>query len=95
MFDDSTWIIGIVLAPLLYLCYWYRRPNNSPPGPRGVPVLGCIPFMGNLPHLKAYEWSKQYGPVLCVRIGLDDVIFLNDYDTITKVIVRKPMTCEH
>ena len=85
-FSDLNWIIiGLVSIGFLFLVYWYQRPNYFPPGPRGIPLLGCISVMAGAPHKKAYELSKKYGPVVAIRMGLNDVIFLNDYESITQV----------
>ena len=85
VFSDLSWIVGLVSIVLLYLVYWYRRPNYFPPGPRGIPLLGCLPVMAGSPYKKAYEFSKKYGPVVAIRMGLNDTIFLNDYESISQV----------
>uniref|UniRef100_H2ZIS7 Cytochrome P450 2U1 n=1 Tax=Ciona savignyi TaxID=51511 RepID=H2ZIS7_CIOSA len=77
------------LIVFLALYYWYRRPNNFPPGPRGLPLLGVIPFLGNHPERRMRKWSKKYGPVMSVRMGRQDWVVLGDYDTIHQGLVKQ------
>ena len=77
---------GFFLAVVaLALYWWYRRPHNFPPGPRGIPFLGCIPLLEDPAARTYYKWSKSYGPVMSVRIGSEDWVTLNDYDAIYEV----------
>ena len=85
LFSDFGWIVGLVSVVILYLVYWYRRPSYFPPGPRGIPFLGYLPMLGKRPQETAYELSKKYGPILGVRMGLSDIVFLNDYESINQV----------
>ena len=82
-----TWLVGALVVFILFLINWYRRPNKFPPGPRGIPVLGYLPFIGNKPHETAVKLSKKYGPILSMRLGFEDHLFLNDFDSIHKVSV--------
>ena len=87
--SDYSCVIGTVSIILLYLINWYRRPKNMPPGPRGVPIVGYLPFMGKKLELAAYQLSKKLGNILTIRIGVDDVVFLNDYESVYKVSVTR------
>ena len=82
----STWSL-VVTVLLLYLYNWYKRPKNFPPGPRGIPALGVLPFMGKYPERAIKKWSKTYGPVLSVRFGTQDVVMLNDLESVQQVIL--------
>jgi len=81
--DFGTLLVGFVTFLLVY--FWYRRGNKAPPGPRGVPILGVIPWIGKIPAKTMRKWSKKYGPVMSVRLGLKDWVVLNDYETIQEV----------
>uniref|UniRef100_H2YMP1 Cytochrome P450 2U1 n=1 Tax=Ciona savignyi TaxID=51511 RepID=H2YMP1_CIOSA len=79
----------VFLSVFLALYYWYRRPKNYPPGPRGIPLLGFLPFLGNYPERTMYKWSKKYGPVMSVRMGRQDWVILGDHETIRQGLVNQ------
>lgn len=62
-------IAGFMLLTVAAASLWIRQHNASrnrrePPGPRGIPFLGQLPFAGkNLFNVKCMEWAKTYGPV--------------------------------
>ena len=82
---DFSWVIGIILVVLLYLVYWYRRPYKFPPGPRGLPFVGYLPFMSENAEYDIMKLREIYGSILSVRMGPRDIVFLNDYKSIHKV----------
>nr|XP_002123213.4 cytochrome P450 2U1-like [Ciona intestinalis] len=84
-------IVATVLV-LVCLFYWYRRPKNSPPGPRGIPLLGVLPLLGRYPERTLHEWSKKYGPVMSVRMGRQDWLVLGDHGTIHQALVKQSHT---
>ncbi|KAM7312799.1 putative cytochrome P450 [Ixodes scapularis] len=79
------------LVPLLAITaaiiwYIYQSQDNSklPPGPKGVPLLGYIPFLGKNHHLKFAELAKVYGPIVRFKYGMVNVVVLNDYASVKK-----------
>ena len=82
---DFSWVIGIISVVSLYLVYWYRRPYKFPPGPRGFPFVGYLPFLSEKAEYDIQKLGKKYGSILSVRMGPKDVVFLNDYKSIHKV----------
>ena len=82
---DYGWIIGTLSVIILYLINWYRRPKRFPPGPRGFPIVGYIPFIGQNAEKTINKLSKKYGKIFSVRMGSEDTVFLNDYDSIQTV----------
>ena len=83
--NEMTWVIGTLSVIVLYLINWYRRPRKLPPGPRGFPLVGYLPFLGKTPERTVNKLSEKYGKIMSVRMGPEDAVFLNDFDSINKV----------
>nr|QGV10850.1 iridoid oxidase 1 [Centranthera grandiflora] len=61
-----------LLAALLLLATTLLRPKSSgkkPPGPRGLPVLGNLLQLGDLPHASMHRWRATHGPVIWLKLG--------------------------
>ncbi|XP_017755180.1 PREDICTED: methyl farnesoate epoxidase [Eufriesea mexicana] len=80
----------IVLLLLLYL--GSRKPKGYPPGPKWWPILGCAIEMARLRKETGYLFktcsalSKKYGPVVGLKIGIDRIVVLNDYESIRTML---------
>ncbi|KAK1256760.1 Geraniol 8-hydroxylase [Acorus gramineus] len=46
-----------------------RRPTGPPPGPRGLPLLGSLPFLRRDVHRHFAELAREYGPIFGLRLG--------------------------
>lgn len=73
------------LMVVSFIRYWCLRPKSFPPGPIGVPFLGLVHFFRGKPEENAYQLSKKYGPIISVRIGFKDLVYLNNFASIQKV----------
>lgn len=73
-----------ILLGMLWI-WWYKRPARFPPGPRGLPLVGVIPFMSKRPEVKFRKWSKEYGPIMSVRVGRQDWVILNNIQAMNEV----------
>lgn len=62
-----------------------RRPGPYPQGPPGLPVVGNLFQLGKNPHLKFMEWSKKYGKVFSIRLGVHDCIVINGWKAYRQV----------
>ncbi|XP_002120711.5 cytochrome P450 2U1-like [Ciona intestinalis] len=85
---DMSIVLTASCAFVLILYYWYKRPRNFPPGPRGIPLLGMMPFLGKHTEKDFRRWSKKYGPMMSVRLGQNDWIVLGDHKTINECLVK-------
>nr|AIY51702.1 flavonoid 3',5'-hydroxylase [Penstemon neomexicanus] len=45
------------------------RGHQLPPGPRGFPVVGALPLLGDMPHVALAKMAKIYGPVMYLKVG--------------------------
>ncbi|XVF51660.1 hypothetical protein PTKIN_Ptkin04bG0202300 [Pterospermum kingtungense] len=64
----------------------------SPPGPRGVPCLGNLPFLD--PELHSYfaELARAYGPVVKLQLGSKLGILVNSPSTVKEVLKDQDIT---
>ena len=64
-----------------------RRPGPYPDGPTGLPVVGNLFQLGKNPHLKFMEWSKKYGKVFSIKLGVHDVIVINGWKAYRQALI--------
>ncbi|XP_078492986.1 cytochrome P450 2J2-like [Ciona intestinalis] len=91
MLDYLTFTnLALFAIALLLFCIW-RTPKykNLPPGPMGVPFLGCLPFMEILAERTFTKWSKKYGPIITVQLGDHRTVILNSYEAIEEAFIKK------
>ncbi|MQL74309.1 hypothetical protein Taro_006685 [Colocasia esculenta] len=72
-------LAAVIVVPLsFYLQLWKPRKEEEamgegaaplPPGPRGLPLLGHLPFLGPDLHHCFAELARSHGPVMSLRIG--------------------------
>ncbi|KAL8516815.1 hypothetical protein ACS0TY_015173 [Phlomoides rotata] len=60
-------LTGVLLLTLFF--FFPKKPSKAPPGPKGIPILGNLLQLGDLPHQTMQKWSKTYGPVIWLKIG--------------------------
>jgi len=84
----NIWIFGFAI--ILWVLFWWKTPHPKfPPGRRGLPFVGVLPYLGDQPQEVFRKWANNYGPVMFARMGGKDVVFLNTVDTITEVSLSK------
>uniref|UniRef100_A0A0K8TU13 Cytochrome P450 CYP75B95 n=1 Tax=Picea glauca TaxID=3330 RepID=A0A0K8TU13_PICGL len=54
-----------------------RKRLRLPPGPTGWPLIGSLPLLGNMPHHSLYHLSKQYGPIMYLKLGTTDTVVVS------------------
>lgn len=75
---DPILIIITLLCFLLHLLLRHYLRHRStlplPPGPRGYPLIGCLPLIGPAAHSSLATLSKSYGPIMYLKLGTCPVI---------------------
>ncbi|XP_034288433.1 cytochrome P450 2K6-like [Pantherophis guttatus] len=64
--------------------------HNLPPGPRTIPILGNLHMIDlKRPYRTLIEWSKEYGPVFRIKLGLQEMVVLIGYETVKEALVNQ------
>ncbi|KAM9515462.1 cytochrome P450 1A4-like [Guaruba guarouba] len=86
-------LVGAVFCLVFLLIQSLRQhvPEGlqSPPGPRGFPILGNVLELRKDPHMALTRLSQRYGDVMEVRIGTRPVLVLSGLDTIKQALVKQ------
>ncbi len=82
--DVQTILFCGAVFLLTYLCL--RKPKRLPPGPWGLPLIGCLPnlalrkYRTGLPPAKLLNLlAKKHGPVFSMNIAGKLIVVLNNF----------------
>lgn len=78
-------LISLVLPSLLRPRNW----RNAPPGPRGWPVLGYLPYLTDRLHEDLFHLAKTYGPLYSLRMGQRPAIVASSPDVVREMLKRQ------
>lgn len=71
----ETAIACIIFFLTKFLIQSIVQPHpKSPPGPKGWPLVGALPMLGNMPHVTLAQLAKQYGPVMQLKMGTCNMV---------------------
>lgn len=80
--------LGCSMALWVAWCYRQDDPTSLIPGPPALPVVGNVHQIDMLKvHQQCALWAAQFGPVLRLQIFHDNLIILNDIDTIKEAML--------
>ncbi|KAK8703392.1 hypothetical protein V6N13_021708 [Hibiscus sabdariffa] len=74
-------LVAAVITVFCFAWWWAKKLTKTnpplPPGPRGLPLLGSLPFLK--PELHSYfrELSETYGPIFKLQLGKRTCIVIN------------------
>ncbi|CAI9300183.1 unnamed protein product [Lactuca saligna] len=79
--EDQTFFLFLLLSCLFAFIYTFtnirRRHSRLPPGPYPFPIIGNLLKVGNNPHRSLAILSKQYGPLMSLKLGSKTTIVLS------------------
>ncbi|GKV25303.1 hypothetical protein SLEP1_g34761 [Rubroshorea leprosula] len=85
-----TWTWAAFVLVLLVSCFqaWIRsrqvkNGKRLPPGPRGIPILGNLHLLGEMPHRNLHRLANEHGPIMYLRLGM-----------VPTVVVSSPQAAE-
>ncbi|CAM8876788.1 unnamed protein product [Rhodiola kirilowii] len=86
-------IIALLISVFTIFCAsWIasslrKTPFTLPPGPRGLPILGYLPFIGTDLHITFAKLAGLYGPVFKLRLG-NKLCVVVSFPALVKEMVR-------
>lgn len=95
--DWSTYGFALAAGALLCLLLLqnvkkarFAKRAKLPPGPAGFPLLGHMPYGSNcINYVKCSEWTKEYGPIFRINMGITNVVILNTLEAIKEFMSKK------
>ncbi|XP_072013000.1 cytochrome P450 2U1-like [Amphiura filiformis] len=88
---DQLAILLLFISSVAGFILWYKRGESQlnrpvPPGPRGLELVRILPDLLDPFKLTKYL-AHKYGKIVSFRFGGQDVVFLNDIDTIRDAFI--------
>ncbi|KAL0542166.1 hypothetical protein IC582_022259 [Cucumis melo] len=77
--------IFLFISALLWLRSKFRQ-SPLPPGPRGLPLVGYLPFLSTNLHHNFADLAKIYGPIFKLRLGAKLCFVLTSPSSINEVL---------
>ncbi|XP_077495580.1 cytochrome P450 2J6-like [Amblyomma americanum] len=86
-------VAGMMAVLFQHICNWLKKSlrHDLPPGPRGVPFLGNLPFMFNNGYREVEALRQKYGNVFGLMLGSRYLVFLCDFDSVTEALSQGPL----
>ncbi|XP_038070165.1 cytochrome P450 2J6-like [Patiria miniata] len=92
-------LVGLAVFLLAWFLMFLRRPRNLPPGPRGWPVLGCLPQMARavlidkqVPHEFLSKLSGRYGDVMSLYLAGKLVVVISKNTTMREAFGQQQLS---
>ncbi|KAG8382380.1 hypothetical protein BUALT_Bualt05G0071400 [Buddleja alternifolia] len=92
-FYVSTLSFSILLISLIWYIKTLLKPDGRipplPPGPRGLPILGYLPFLGNDLLQQFTDLGHKYGPIYKLRLGNKLCVVISSSSLVKEVVRDK------
>nr|XP_019574892.1 PREDICTED: cytochrome P450 2J2-like [Rhinolophus sinicus] len=90
LLNPRTLLLGAVVFLFLANYFKRRRPNNYPPGPPLLPVVGNLFHMGfKEPHISLQQHVKKYGNILSMEVGRFSTVVITGLPLIKEALVHQ------
>ncbi|XP_041419529.1 cytochrome P450 2K4 [Xenopus laevis] len=89
--DPVSVLLSVVICVFFFKVFYGGKggPQNFPPGPKPLPLIGNLPIMNMMkPHLTFMELAKTYGSVFSVQLGMQKTVVLCGTDTVRDALIN-------
>ncbi|KAL5010478.1 hypothetical protein ScPMuIL_012783 [Solemya velum] len=94
MIFTPDWAVTVLTGVLVFLVTLYflqsrDKRKSLPPGPFAWPAVGNLPqILGKDLHIVLTNWAKLYGDIVWARIGVDNVLIVNNMNLAKETMVK-------
>ncbi|KAK9079057.1 hypothetical protein SSX86_000727 [Deinandra increscens subsp. villosa] len=93
--NNELTLAVVTVSTVILAMFWYKRTLSSssngapplPPGPRSLPVVGFLPFLGQDLHKQFTNMAHTYGPIFKLKLGSRLYVVINTPE-LAKAVVR-------
>ncbi|KAI1299635.1 Cytochrome P450 2J3 [Halotydeus destructor] len=91
VWSSSEWYVTLLLIAVtlaLLLRGWLHDRSRWPKGPRGLPLLGYVPYLGRFSFETFHNLQQQYGPIFTVSLFTKKLIVVNGLEAIKELFSK-------
>ncbi|KAJ8771186.1 hypothetical protein K2173_025868 [Erythroxylum novogranatense] len=70
-------LVGLALIFQAWLGKRNSKVKKLPPGPKGLPIIGCLHLLGKYPQRALHDLAKKHGPLMHMRLGFVPTIVVS------------------
>ncbi|KAF3779753.1 Steroid 17-alpha-hydroxylase/17-20 lyase [Nymphaea thermarum] len=85
---DLVPCVCIFLSFVIFYNLISWKTSKLPPGPVGLPVVGSLFQIGDMPNESLAKLSKQYGPLMSLRLGLTTTVVVSSAEMAEEVLQK-------
>ncbi|EOA25262.1 hypothetical protein CARUB_v10018577mg [Capsella rubella] len=93
----NIWILSLLFSIISLLPTALKRTNKGKhrqiPSPPGLPIIGNLHQLGELPHQSLWNLSKKYGPVMLLKLGNVPAVILSSTETAKQALRDHDIHC--
>nr|CAA09850.1 flavonoid 3',5'-hydroxylase [Catharanthus roseus] len=84
LFDFLAAISILILVQKFIQIVFLRSSSRIrlPPGPKGWPIIGALPYLGTMPHSILANMAKKYGPIMYLKLGTNGMVVASTPDAV-------------
>ncbi|XP_031499024.1 geraniol 8-hydroxylase-like isoform X1 [Nymphaea colorata] len=85
---DLVPYVCILLSFVIFYNLISWKTSKLPPGPVGLPVVGSLFQVGDMPNESLAKLSKRYGPLMSLRLGLATTVVVSSAEMAEEVLQK-------
>ncbi|XP_019100080.1 PREDICTED: cytochrome P450 71B35-like [Camelina sativa] len=92
----NIWLLSLVFLICFLLAVYNHKKHRKYrqlPSPPGLPVIGNLHQIGELPHQSLWKLSKKYGPVMHLKLGRVPTVVVSSAETARQVLKVHDLNC--